>query len=61
MSDPNNDPSFYLCPKCGAGNVAWLGKKDLQDRKLYVCEKDERHITTRENLERASAKRGLLD
>jgi hypothetical protein len=61
MPDTNNDRLFYLCPQCGAGNVSWRGMKDLQDRKLYVCEKDERHITTLERKERASAKRGLLD
>jgi hypothetical protein len=61
MSDPNNDPSFYLCPKCGVGSVSWRGKKDLQDRKLFICSKDESHIATFNQLMRASGKRSLLD
>jgi hypothetical protein len=60
MRYPNNDPSFYLCPRCGSA-VSWQGNKDSQDRKLYVCEKDESHITTQQSLERASGKRRLLD
>ena len=58
---PNNDRLFYLCPRCEAGGVNWCGMKDLQGRKLYVCEKDERHITTLERLREASRKRRLLD
>lgn len=61
MPNPNNDRLFYSCPWCKNAGVNWYGKKDLQDRKLYVCEKDERHITTWEALRRASGKRRLLD
>jgi hypothetical protein len=61
MFYPKNDPSFYMCPGCAAGGVNWCGKTDLQGRELYVCEKDERHITTLEVLREASRKRRLLD
>jgi len=61
MFYPKNDQSFYLCPGCAAGGVNWCGKKDLEGRKLFVCEKDERHITTLECLREASRKRRLLD
>ena len=58
---PNNDRLFYLCPRCESAGVNWCGMKDLQGRKLFVCEKDERHITTLERLKKASGKRRLLD
>jgi hypothetical protein len=61
MSNPNNDRLFYLCPRCEAGYVSWEGKKDLQKRKLFVCDKDERHISTLESLRRASRRRRMLD
>jgi hypothetical protein len=61
MFYPKNDRSFYLCPGCAAGDVNWCGKNDLQGRKLFVCEKDELHITTLECLREASRKRRLLD
>jgi hypothetical protein len=61
MRVPNNDRRFYLCPRCEAAYVSWRGMKDLQGRKLFVCEKDERHITTWKHLMRASGKRRLLD
>jgi hypothetical protein len=61
MSNPNNDRLFYSCPRCAGAGVNWYGKKDLQGHKLYVCEKDERHITTWDALRRASAKRRLQD
>ena len=61
MFYPKNDRLFYLCPGCAAGDVNWCGMKDLQGRKLYVCEKDERHTTTLEHLREASRKRRLLD
>jgi hypothetical protein len=61
MFYPKNDRSFYLCPECAAGGVNWCGKNDLQSRKLFVCEKDELHITTLERLREASRKRRLLD
>jgi hypothetical protein len=50
MFYPKNDRLFYLCPGCAAGGVTWCGKNDLQGRKLFVCEKDELHITTLERL-----------
>ncbi len=61
MTNPNNERQFYLCPRWEAGYVSWQGMKDLQQRKLYICEKDERHITTLESLRRASRRRRLLD
>jgi hypothetical protein len=61
MPAPNNDRLFYLCPRCEAAGVYWSGMKDLQGRKLFVCEKDERHITTLERQREAARKRRLLD
>jgi hypothetical protein len=57
----HNDRLFYLCPRCETGYVSWEGMKDRQQRKLFICDKDERHISTLESLKRASRKRRLLD
>jgi hypothetical protein len=61
MPNPNNDRLFFRCPRCEAADVSWQGMKDLQQRKLFICEKDERHITTLEILRGASRRRRLLD
>jgi len=61
MRYPNNDRLYYLCPRCESARVSWRGMKDLQGRKLYICAKDESHVTTLEELKRASGQRRLRD
>jgi hypothetical protein len=56
-----NDPSFYRCDFRGcSGEVSPNGKKDLQRRVLYECEKCG-HITSDELLRTASRRRRSLD
>lgn len=61
MKYPNNDPDFYQCTAKGcSGKVSASGKKDLQGRVLFECEKCGR-VTSDELLMSASTRQRLLD
>jgi hypothetical protein len=60
MGNPNNDPSFYKCDRKCSGTMSPNGRKDLQGRVLYECDKCGRK-TSDQLLMDASRRRRLLD